>query len=117
MTPNVARPRLSDAFDLAIPQSTVPFAIPYLHEDRPFCLDPFLLWNSGEPVYQALHKKIENYVELVRSYSVSGQPLKAASLISSHAEASELGLGYGAKSRNGTSIGPELARRIVLTFQ
>ena len=40
------RPRLNDYYGLPFTQEAVDFAIPFLDEDVPLYLDPFLLWKS-----------------------------------------------------------------------
>ncbi|MFZ0875745.1 MAG: hypothetical protein WAN20_14655 [Pseudonocardiaceae bacterium] len=111
------RPRLSDAFDLAIPQESAAFALPYLREDRPFCLDPFLLWKSDNPEWQQLHEGILRFAECIRELSVDGRLVAASTLLSGIRERPELGLGYASGTRQGSAIGLELARRIVETFR
>ena len=43
----IIRPRLIDFFNIPIAQEEVDFAIPFLDEDIPLYLDPFLLWKSS----------------------------------------------------------------------
>ncbi len=42
----IVRPRLNDFHNLPFTQEQVDFAIPFLDEDIPLYLDPFLLWKS-----------------------------------------------------------------------
>src|ERR1044072_7630598 len=43
-----------------------------LVNDLPLFIDPFLLFNSGKPEYQALHESIIDYVRFLRDKSVAG---------------------------------------------
>ena len=49
------RPRLTDYHGLAITQEEAAFAIPFLDEDVPLYVDPFLLWKSPSLQDNALH--------------------------------------------------------------
>ena len=40
------RPRLTDHHGIGIPQAQLDFAIPFVDEDIPLYVDPFLLWKS-----------------------------------------------------------------------
>lgn len=41
----IIRPRLSDYYNIPLLQAEVDFAIPFMDEDIPLYVDPFLLWN------------------------------------------------------------------------
>ena len=51
----IVRPRLVDYYNVPITQEEVDFAIPFLDEDIPLYLDPFLLWKSPSQQDNALH--------------------------------------------------------------
>ena len=51
----IIRPRLIDYYNVPITQEEVDFAIPFLDEDIPLYLDPFLLWKSPSQQDNALH--------------------------------------------------------------
>ena len=38
------RPRLTDYYGISLAQAELDFAIPFLNEDIPLYVDPFLLW-------------------------------------------------------------------------
>jgi hypothetical protein len=40
------RPRLTEYYGISAAQAEVDFAIPFLDEDVPLYVDPFLLWRS-----------------------------------------------------------------------
>jgi hypothetical protein len=111
------KPRLTDLLDLSVPQSEVDFLIPHLTEDLPFCVDPFLLWASTEPEYQALHAEILAFFDLVRARAMVGEGDGAQALLRGCVEARELGLGYALGSKRGSAIGQHLAGLIVDAFR
>ncbi|MDH4028382.1 MAG: hypothetical protein OEU95_06095, partial [Nitrospirota bacterium] len=56
----IIRPRLNDFHDLPFTQDEIDFAIPFIDEDIPLYLDPFLLWKSPSQQDNALHASIIN---------------------------------------------------------
>ena len=56
----IVRPRLNDFHDLPFTQEQVDFAIPFLDEDIPLYLGPFLLWKSPSQQDNFLHTSIIN---------------------------------------------------------
>src|SRR6266446_2519898 len=44
-----------------------------LVNDLPLFIDPFLLFNSEKPEYQALHKEIIKYVKFLRDKSIGSE--------------------------------------------
>ena len=56
----IVRPRLNDFHNLPFTQEQVDFAIPFLDEDIPLYLDPFLLWKSPSQQDNSLHTSIMN---------------------------------------------------------
>jgi hypothetical protein len=64
------RPRLNDFHNLPFTQDEVDFAIPFLDEDIPFYVDPFLLWKSPSLQDNSLHTAIVNsFNHIVDTYS------------------------------------------------
>lgn len=51
----IIRPRLSDYYDVPLLQSEVDFAIPFIDEDIPLYVDPFLMWKSPSQMDNMLH--------------------------------------------------------------
>jgi hypothetical protein len=49
------RPRLTELHGIDLAQADVDFAIPFLEEDLPLYVDPFLLWKSPSLQDQSLH--------------------------------------------------------------
>ena len=86
-------PRLIDVFGSDFTQDDVDFAIPRVREDIPLYVDPFLLWNSAKPEYQALHERIIKFFQLI-SYQVrAGEIRRAAELLAGCEEQRALGVG------------------------
>lgn len=56
----IVRPRLTDYYGVLISQAEADFAIPFLDEDIPLYLDPFLLWRSPSQQDNALHTALIN---------------------------------------------------------
>ena len=52
------RPRFTEFNDVFIPQAELDFAIPFLDEDIPLYVDPFLLWRSPGLHDKGLHQVI-----------------------------------------------------------
>ena len=52
--------KISEFFDVLVSQEESDFAIPFLDEDIPFCLDPFLLWRSPSMQDTSLHAMLVN---------------------------------------------------------
>jgi hypothetical protein len=57
---SLIRPRLNDFYNIPFTQEEVDFAIPFLDEDIPLYLDPFLLWKSPSMQDNSLHLSITN---------------------------------------------------------
>ena len=57
---SIIRTRLNDFHNIPFTQEDVDFAIPFLDEDIPLYVDPFLLWKSPSQQDNALHTLITN---------------------------------------------------------
>ena len=57
-TTDFIRPRLSDHYGIPLLQSKVDFAIPYMDEDIPLYVDPFLLWKSPSQMDNGQHLSV-----------------------------------------------------------
>jgi hypothetical protein len=58
----IIRPRLNDFYNLPFRQEDVDFVIPFLDEDIPFYIDPFLLWKSPSMQDNAQPKSGETFL-------------------------------------------------------
>ncbi len=54
----IIRPRLTDYYGIAASQADIDFAIPFLDEDIPLHVDPFLLWRSPSLQDNSLHTTV-----------------------------------------------------------
>ena len=65
----IIRPRLNDYHNLPFLQEEVDFAIPFLDEDLPLYVDPFLLWKIHSQQDNALHTSVVNSFNQLGIYS------------------------------------------------
>ena len=112
----IIRPRLSDYYNIPLLQSEVDFAIPFMDEDIPLYVDPFLLWNSPSQMDNANHICIlEAFNNLGRMY-LDGKSDMAVSNLVFLSECDEVGLGVS-KTRKGKPISDNLAKEILELFK
>ena len=111
----LVRPRLTDFHEIPVSQANLPFAVPFLDEDLPLFVDPFLLWKSPSLQDQALHTTVlttfNRIGELARRDEAS-----AMSILIHLSECDEVGLGNSA-SKVGKRIGATTAREILNVLQ
>lgn len=111
----IVRPRLNDYHNLPLTQEKADFAIPFLEEDIPLYLDPFLLWKSPSQQDNSLHASIMNaFNYLGNLYLKDGK--KAVEILKKVSECDEVGLG-NSKFKQGLKIGDKLANEILATFK
>lgn len=110
----IIRPRLVDYFNIPITQEEVDFAIPFLDEDIPLYLDPFLLWRSPSQQDNALHNTLTNSFNHLGILYNNRQD-EAIDLLINISECSEVGLGVG-KSKRGLKISRETGIEILSLF-
>lgn len=95
----IIRPRLSDYYNIPLQQSEVDFAIPFMDEDIPLYVDPFLLWSSPSQMDNANHIYIlEAFNNLGRMY-LDGKSDEAISNLVFLSECDEVGLGMSKKKK------------------
>lgn len=109
------KPRLTDHHNIAIPQEEVDFAIPFLDEDIPFCLDPFLLWRSPSMQDTSLHANLINSFNYLGFLVNKGKEEDAAEMLIRASECDEVGLGFSG-TRQGHRIGNKTASQILSLF-
>jgi len=110
------RPRLTDQHGILLPQSELDFAIPFLDEDIPLYVDPFMLWRSPSHQDQALHTSLLNAFNYLGVLCARGQEEQAVANLIVASECDEVGLGTSA-TRRGKRIGEATAREIVALFK
>lgn len=107
----LVRPRLTDHYDLALTQESADFAIPFLNEDLPLFVDPFLLWKSPALQDQALHTAMIASFNRLRDVAQTDHP-RAIDTLVRLSECEEIGLGAG-RTRTGRRIGRDVAEDIL----
>jgi len=113
----IIRPRLIDYFDIPVTQEEVDFAIPFLDEDIPLYLDPFLLWKSPSQQDNALHLFLLSSFNKVGAMYLKSEDEKdkIINLLVELSECSEVGLGVG-KSKRGLKISSKVSKGILELF-
>ena len=115
-TTDFIRPRLSDHYGIPLLQSKVDFAIPYMDEDIPLYVDPFLLWKSPSQMDNGQHLSvITAFNELGRMYLDDKQD-KAIETLIYLSECAEVGLGTSNK-RMGRPISTAKAKEVLTCFR
>ncbi len=112
----IIRPRLSDYYGIPLLQSEVDFAIPFIDEDIPLYVDPFLLWKSPSQMDNMLHDgMLMAFNNLGRMY-LDGHSEDAITNLVYLSECDEVGLGLS-KTRKGRPISKDLAIEILELFK
>lgn len=112
---SIIRPRLNDFYNIPITQEEVDFAIPFVDEDIPLYVDPFLLWKSPSMQDNSLHLLITNSFNHLGYLVSKGKENEAIELLIKSSECDEVGLG-NSKTKTGKRIGNKLANRILSQF-
>jgi hypothetical protein len=110
------RPRLTDFHGISTAQADLDFAIPFLDEDVPLYLDPFMLWRSPSLQDQALHTSLINAFNHLGSLVKDGNETQAIATLIAASECDEAGLGTSA-NKKGKRIGKAKAEEIVTLFR
>lgn len=110
------RPRLTDFHGVSAAQADLDFAIPFLDEDIPLYVDPFLLWKSPSQQDQALHTSVVNSFNHLNYLLRKSRESEARDTLIRISECSEVGLGQS-KKRRGSRIGSAKAEEILSLFR
>ena len=111
----IIRPRLIDYYNIPVTQEEVDFAIPFVDEDIPLYIDPFLLWKSPSQQDNALHTSVINSFNHLGLLHMKGNTEKAINVLIEISECSEAGLGTG-KTKRGLKISRKTALEILNLF-
>jgi len=111
----IIRPRINDFYGIPFTQEEVDFAIPFLDEDLPLFIDPFLLWKSPSQQDTSLHLAIINSFNYLGGAFVKGNT-EIAKTVVNLSECNEIGLG-NSKTRVGKRIGHKSANEILLLYR
>ena len=113
---SIIRPRLVDHFGIPVIQERVDFAIPFLDEDIPLYLDPFLLWKSPSQQDNALHSILINSFNHLGILANNNKMAEAKEILINLSECQEAGLGLG-KSKKGLKISNNVACDVLDLFR
>ena len=89
----IIRPRLNDYHGILLRQEDIDYAIPFLDEDIPLYLDPFLLWKSPSLMDNGLHDSIIQSFNHLGYMVNKGQFDTATDLLIELSECEAVGLG------------------------
>lgn len=112
----LVRPRLTDYYGVSRAQAELDFAIPFLDEDVPLYVDPFLLWKSPSQQDQALHTSLVNSFNRQNWLLQKGREDEALQNLVLASECDEVGLGLS-RTRKGKRIGEGTANDILALFR
>jgi hypothetical protein len=112
----IVRPRLTDYHRVSITQAQADFAIPFLDEDIPLYLDPFLLWRSPSQQDNALHTALVNSFNHLGYLYKQGRKPDAIRILTALTECDETGFGHS-HTREGRRIGAATAESILDLFE
>lgn len=110
------RPRFTDFHGVHIAQHELDFAIPFLNEDIPLYVDPFLLWKSPSFQDKSLHQMLLAGFNNFGVLAKQGQQEEAVEQLMAASECEEVGLGTS-QNRQGKRIGRKQALEILTLFR
>jgi hypothetical protein len=113
---SLVRPRLNDYHNLPFAQEDVDFAIPFLDEDVPLYVDPFLLWKSPSMQDNSLHTALTNSFNHLGHLFLKGKEKEAIDYLIKSSECQEVGLG-NSKTKVGKQIGSKLSLDILNLYK
>lgn len=112
----IIRPRLNDYYKILLNQDRIDFFIPFLDEDLPLYVDPFLLWKSDAALDTSLHGALVDSFNYLGVLYSKGNESKAIDILISASECSEAGLGTS-PNKQGKRIGIPTANQILKLFK
>lgn len=112
----IVRPRLNDYHGILLLQDKVDFAIPFLDEDIPLYVDPFLLWKSPSQMDNGLHATIVDSFNYLGYLANKGNKTEAIDQLVLASECDAVGMG-SSKTRKGRRFGESVANEIVSLFE
>ena len=112
----IVRPRLNDYHGILLLQDKVDYAIPFVNEDIPLYVDPFLLWKSPSQMDNGIHATILDSFNNIGYLANKGDKTEAIRQLVIASECDAVGLG-SSKNRKGRRIGENMANEIVSLFE
>ncbi|MXV73338.1 hypothetical protein F4Z99_03550 [Candidatus Poribacteria bacterium] len=110
------RPRFTEFNEVFVPQAELDFVIPFLDEDIPLYVDPFLLWRSPSLQDKGLHQVILGAFNNLGALMKSGAKKQAIQQLITASECDEVGLGTSL-NKKGTRIGLSKAEEVLSLFE
>jgi hypothetical protein len=110
------RPRLTDYYGIPAVQKELSFAVPFLDEDLPLYVDPFLLWKSPSQQDNSLHVAIVDSINALGRMWLEGGRKEAIDAIIRASECGEVGLGQS-RTREGKPLGKHESEQILQLFE
>jgi len=111
----IIRPRLNDFYNLTFRQEDVDFVIPFLDEDIPFFIDPFLLWKSPSLQDNSLHLALLRSINYLAQQYQKGDT-ECVKIIVKCSECNEVGLGLS-KTRTGKKFSEKIGNEILSLYK
>jgi len=111
----IIRLRLNDFYNLTFRQEDVDFVIPFLDEDIPFFIDPFLLWKSPSLQDNSLHLALLNSINYLARQYQKGDSECVKTLVKC-SECNEVGLGLS-KTRTGKKFNERTGNKILSLYK
>lgn len=115
METSIVRPRINDFYNILLRQDDVEFAIPFINEDIPLYVDPFLLWKSPHMMDNSLHTSILQSFNHLGWLMNKGNTLEAKNILVQASECDAVGL-RTSRTRQGKRIGEKLAMETLSLF-
>lgn len=112
----IVRPRLNDYHGILLLQDKVDYAIPFVNEDIPLYVDPFLLWKSPSQMDNGIHTTIIDSFNHIGYLANKGDKNDAIKQLIIASECDAVGLG-SSKNRKGRRIGENMACEIISLFE
>ena len=112
----IVRPRLNDYHGILLLQDKVDYVIPFVNEDIPLYVDPFLLWKSPSQMDNGIHATILDSFNNIGYLANKGDKTEAIRQLVIASECDAVGLG-SSKNRKGRRIGENMANEIVSLFE
>lgn len=112
----IVRPRLNDYHEIPLLQQEADFAIPFIDEDIPLYVDPFLMWKSPSQMDNGLHQSIIESFNYIGFLVNKGLEKEARDMLIISSECEAVGLGTS-KNKKGLRIGNKVANEIISLFK
>ena len=100
----LVRPRLNDYHGILLLQDKVDYAIPFIDEDSPLYLDPFLLWKSPSQMDNGIHASIIDSFNHIGYLASKGNRYEAIQQLIYASECDAVGLGSSNEGRGTDTV-------------